>query len=183
MSYRLNTSGWWQRSVTSFWSSYKQSISWPAELATLQGRPSIRYLVSQSLKATVVWRRSSSAQWWWWRQRWWWWVGTGLQYFTLLLRLVLQYIKNTFQFTAPRCSSWERERERLVSILWNVLVCDAVGHIHLIPLLCGTDLNPLCVTLTFKNLASYIYRTGVPLPSRCCIIYIFFSTTVSTEYF
>ena len=28
--------------------------------------------------------------------------------------------------------------------------------------------------LTFKNRASYIYRTGVPLPSRCCILYIFF---------
>jgi len=28
--------------------------------------------------------------------------------------------------------------------------------------------------LTFKNRASYIYRTGVPLPSRCRIIYIFF---------
>ena len=28
-------------------------------------------------------------------------------------------------------------------------------------------------TLNFKNRASYIYRTGVPLPSRCCILYIF----------
>jgi hypothetical protein len=37
--------------------------------------------------------------------------------------------------------------------------------------------------LTFKNRASYIYRTGVPLPSRCCILYIFFSTSISTEYF
>ena len=36
--------------------------------------------------------------------------------------------------------------------------------------------------LTFKNRASYTYRTGVPLPSRCCILYIFFSTTISTEY-
>jgi hypothetical protein len=27
-----------------------------------------------------------------------------------------------------------------------------------------------------------IYRTGVPLPSRCCILYIF-STIISTEYF
>jgi len=27
--------------------------------------------------------------------------------------------------------------------------------------------------LTFKNRASYIYRTGVPLTSRCCILYIF----------
>jgi hypothetical protein len=29
--------------------------------------------------------------------------------------------------------------------------------------------------LTFKNRASYIYRTGVPLPSKCCILYIFFN--------
>jgi len=28
-----------------------------------------------------------------------------------------------------------------------------------------------------------IYRTGVPLPSRCCILYIFFPTNISTEYF
>jgi len=27
--------------------------------------------------------------------------------------------------------------------------------------------------LTFKNRASYIYRTGIPLPSRCCILYFF----------
>ena len=36
--------------------------------------------------------------------------------------------------------------------------------------------------LTFKNRASYIYKTGVTLPSRCCILYIF-STNISTEYF
>ena len=36
--------------------------------------------------------------------------------------------------------------------------------------------------LTFTNRASYIYRTGVPLPSKCCILYIF-STNISTEYF
>ena len=28
-----------------------------------------------------------------------------------------------------------------------------------------------------------IYRMGVPLHSRCCILYIFFSTNVRTEYF
>jgi hypothetical protein len=27
-----------------------------------------------------------------------------------------------------------------------------------------------------------IYRTGVPLPSQCCILYIFL-TNISTEYF
>jgi hypothetical protein len=37
--------------------------------------------------------------------------------------------------------------------------------------------------LTFKNRASSICRTGVPLPSRCCILYIYFSTNKSTEYF
>jgi hypothetical protein len=36
--------------------------------------------------------------------------------------------------------------------------------------------------LTFQNRASYIYRTGVPLPTKCCILYIF-STNISTEYF
>jgi hypothetical protein len=36
--------------------------------------------------------------------------------------------------------------------------------------------------LTFKNRASYIYRTGIPLTSRCCILYIFL-TNISTEYF
>ena len=28
--------------------------------------------------------------------------------------------------------------------------------------------------LTFWNLASYIYRTGVKLPSRCPILYLFY---------
>jgi len=28
-----------------------------------------------------------------------------------------------------------------------------------------------------------IYRVGIPLPSKCCILYIFFSTNISTEYF
>jgi hypothetical protein len=37
------------------------------------------------------------------------------------------------------------------------------------------------IYLTFKNRASY-NRTGVSLPSRCCILYIF-ATTISTEYF
>jgi hypothetical protein len=35
--------------------------------------------------------------------------------------------------------------------------------------------------LTFKNLRP-IYTTGVPLPSKCSILYIF-STNISTEYF
>jgi hypothetical protein len=37
--------------------------------------------------------------------------------------------------------------------------------------------------LTFKNRAYYIYRTDVLLPSKCCVLYIFFSTNISTEYF
>jgi len=36
--------------------------------------------------------------------------------------------------------------------------------------------------LTFKNRASYIYRKSVPLPSKCCILYIF-STNIITVYF
>jgi hypothetical protein len=28
-----------------------------------------------------------------------------------------------------------------------------------------------------------IYRTGVPLPSKCSILYIFLSTNIGTEYF
>jgi hypothetical protein len=38
------------------------------------------------------------------------------------------------------------------------------------------------VHLTSKNRASYIYRMGVPLLSKCCILYIF-STNISTQYF
>jgi hypothetical protein len=38
-------------------------------------------------------------------------------------------------------------------------------------------------SLTFRHLASYIGDGHAPLPSRCCIIYIFFSTNISTEYF
>jgi hypothetical protein len=38
--------------------------------------------------------------------------------------------------------------------------------------------------LTFKNRASYVrvYGTGVPLPSKFCILYIF-STNINTKYF
>ena len=36
--------------------------------------------------------------------------------------------------------------------------------------------------LTFRNRASYIYRTGTPLTSRCCILYIY-STNIRTEFF
>jgi hypothetical protein len=33
----------------------------------------------------------------------------------------------------------------------------------------------ICISrLIFKSRASYIYESGVPLPSKCCIIYIFF---------
>jgi len=41
---------------------------------------------------------------------------------------------------------------------------------------------PWFTRLTFKNRASYIYRTDVPLPSRYCILYIFL-TNINTEYF
>jgi hypothetical protein len=51
-----------------------------------------------------------------------------------------------------------------------------------------------CITVggyrNFESLVDYplrtvrpIYRTGVMLPSRCCILYIFFSTNISTKYF
>jgi len=43
----------------------------------------------------------------------------------------------------------------------------------------NVHLKPRC--LTFKDLRP-IYRTGVPLPSKCCILYIF-STNMSTVYF
>jgi hypothetical protein len=46
----------------------------------------------------------------------------------------------------------------------------------------GRSLCPcLWKALTFRNRASYI-EDGLPLPSRCCILYIF-STNISTEYF
>ena len=47
--------------------------------------------------------------------------------------------------------------------------------------LCTYVDREICI-LTFKYHESYIYRTGVPVPSRCCILYIF-STNICTEYF
>jgi hypothetical protein len=42
----------------------------------------------------------------------------------------------------------------------------------------------LCLDTIYQPLRIVrpIYREGVPLPSKCCILYIF-STTLSTEYF
>jgi hypothetical protein len=33
-----------------------------------------------------------------------------------------------------------------------------------------------------RNVRS-IYRTGELLPSRCCVLYIYFTTNISTKYF
>ena len=41
----------------------------------------------------------------------------------------------------------------------------------------------LCCNFKPLRTVRPIYRTGVPLPSKCCILYIFFSTNISTEYF
>jgi hypothetical protein len=45
------------------------------------------------------------------------------------------------------------------------------------------DIKATCDLLNLLRTVCLIYRTGVPLPSRCCILYIFFSTNISTEYF
>ena len=42
--------------------------------------------------------------------------------------------------------------------------------------------NCMSFILTFRNRASYIYRTGTPLPSKHPILYIY-STNTRTEYF
>jgi len=46
---------------------------------------------------------------------------------------------------------------------------------HCVARRCISSDNDRVLLLTFKTRASYIYRTGVPLPSRCFILYIFFS--------
>jgi hypothetical protein len=38
-----------------------------------------------------------------------------------------------------------------------------------------------CIRLNLRTVRP-IYRTGLPLPSKCCILYMFFSTNISTEY-
>jgi hypothetical protein len=44
------------------------------------------------------------------------------------------------------------------------------------------EIDEVVNDLNLKNRASYIYRTGVPLPSKCCILSIF-STNISAEKF
>ena len=78
-----------------------------------------------------------------------------------------------------------KEKQRMHET-WD-MVANTFG-LSLKSLLCLSDnkwqINPSAWHLTFKNRASYIYRTGVPLPSRCCILYIyFFSANISSEYF
>jgi len=40
-----------------------------------------------------------------------------------------------------------------------------------------------CIIHILQRTLRPIYRTGVPLPSRCCILYIIFTTNISTECF
>jgi len=64
--------------------------------------------------------------------------------------------------------------------LYSAFLC----HVFLLFSLCyiaGVTFLLVLPILTFKNLCP-IYRTGVPLPSKCCILYIF-SANISTEYF
>lgn len=95
--------------------------SWASDSSGKTLYPVFSQSVSQ-VEATAVWRSSSAQQlwwwWWWWWRRWWWrrrrrrwWCcGTGLQYFSLLLRCFVKiFKKNTFKFTTPRHSSLERE--------------------------------------------------------------------------
>ena len=88
------------------------------------------------------------------------------------------------------CRETENMRNLLIRFVNPTCVCLSVcllnprSHIR-VPMTTVTTTHSVTFTtklLTFKNRASYIYRTGVPLPSRCCILYIS-STTVSTEYF
>ena len=46
-------------------------------------------------------------------------------------------------------------------------------HYFLWRLYCHLQQNTIRFILTFRNLASYIYRTGVKLPFRCPILYLF----------
>jgi hypothetical protein len=83
---------------------------------------------------------------------------------------------------------WETTRRHIAAVV-------RISDLAINPL--NSELNPICHLLALlgahhilhvskirvKSHASYIYRTGVPLPSRCCILYIFISTNISTEYF
>jgi hypothetical protein len=68
--------------------------------------------------------------------------------------------------------------------------CYAVRHgikVHLVTPYRVSHLQRYGITASGNVTSVYpslirIYRTGVPLPSRCCILYIF-STNISTEYF
>jgi len=81
-------------------------------------------------------------------------------------------------------------------IAWSVLTLSTFSpspcHVEIMELNLNIIIIVFCClqpSLTFKNRASYIYRTGVLYIGRACryppgvAFYIFFSTNVSNEYF
>ena len=91
-------------------------------------------------------------------------------------------------------SWWTAARSRLTTL--NVFSCSSTGRISEVnKAYLLVTLTEICIWFCYNHIARVfnssprpsrtvrpIYRTGVPLPSRCCILYIF-STNISIEYF
>ena len=111
---------------------------------------------------------------------------SNIVHFLLYLRAFASSVSVLSLFRSFRC--WYTLKRLLVYDFWQT---------SSFPTNTTTTQNPTSVSLTLMHTnvthsvehRSYplrtvrpIYRTGVPLPSRCCILYIF-STNISTDYF
>jgi hypothetical protein len=86
------------------------------------------------------------------------------------------------------CNSTIKNRFMRVETLrrWPVLWQDGTACSTSLYEIASLDLSTRKKTkrsLTFRNHAPYIQYGHAPLPSRCCILYIFFLTNISTAYF
>ena len=67
-----------------------------------------------------------------------------------------------------------------ICLTFNPLNAELNPTYHLLALL---GAHPILHISRIRVKNHPIYRTGVLLPSRCCVLYIFFPATISTEYF
>ena len=79
---------------------------------------------------------------------------------------------------AGRVMSMKNSNDTIGNRTSDLPVCSAVPQQTAPPRILFPTLVPILPLRTVRP----IHRTGVPLPSKCCILYIF-STNVNTEYF
>jgi hypothetical protein len=96
-------------------------------------------------------------------------------------RVILTHVTNKTWFYILQSLHWKSYR----AAVWKLSLHLCLYYIRLPSRFVQLFPRQCAYIFVFFHLKSVrpIYRTGVPLPSRFCILYIFFSTNISTEYF